>query len=254
LLLVAACKRKEAAQEPSLPVANAAAPLAAAVESTANAPAPPKPSAAEPGPAQGGAVENFVPGDPLGLLSKKPAAEPEAAGAARDGAQPTARTLPSGSLSAKIAMVKGARGYLDSNAGNPVQERVNYLDPSMGDGRDSVFITKGRHVRKLHGQGKLHDAAEDGDIAKLEELVAAGALVESRDSAGWTALIAAIDNCKLEAAEWLLKHGADANAVTSEGSSALSFATACDEDGATRLLLRHGANPNLATPKRGIAL
>ena len=71
----------------------------------------------------------------------------------------------------------------------------------------------------------LHHFAGQGDIAMLQQLLAAGAAtVHDRDDDGATALHWAADRGALEAAEFLLQHGADVSAQDDTGMSALHYA------------------------------
>ena len=65
-----------------------------------------------------------------------------------------------------------------------------------------------------------YGAAEDGDLALLQELVSA-ANVDERDADGWTVLHYACKGGHAHVVEWLLGLGADVNARNNYGSTPL---------------------------------
>lgn len=75
----------------------------------------------------------------------------------------------------------------------------------------------------------IHDAACKGDVAMLQECVAAGEDINSRGEGGCTALQFAADRGHLEAVQWLIQHGADLNAQDEEGQTALHYAAMCEQ-------------------------
>jgi ankyrin repeat protein len=92
----------------------------------------------------------------------------------------------------------------------------------------------------------LHWAAASNNVARLRELVASHDVnIESRDRMGFTALHVAVQGWNLEAAEILLEAGANVEAETSQGASALLLAVnnsrgRCE---LLDLLRRFGADP-----------
>ncbi|XP_078382524.1 uncharacterized protein LOC144665210 [Oculina patagonica] len=124
----------------------------------------------------------------------------------------------------------------------------------------------------------LHDAAEDGDVTKIESLLSRGFPIDSRDDDGITPLMVAAYSDKLQAVEYLLAKGANPSlenndgwnllhsasqggnpviielmlshvpsidSINNEGSTALMLAARHDKLQAVEYLLKKGANPSL---------
>lgn len=128
----------------------------------------------------------------------------------------------------------------------------------------------------------LTAAAKEGDVATINELLKKGAKIDESNSGKWSAtpLYWSLFTCKFEAAELLLKKGANANSAdsfglaplhlavcckdvdlsfienfiqkgadvnygsTSDGLTSLHHAISCGADDAARLLIEKGANVN----------
>jgi hypothetical protein len=95
------------------------------------------------------------------------------------------------------------------------------------------------------GGTALIAAARDGHAAAAETLIAAGARLDLRDhrSTSWTPLMHAVHKRQTATARVLLDHGADANARTGGGVTALIMSAAYGDTETVRLLLEHGADP-----------
>lgn len=91
-------------------------------------------------------------------------------------------------------------------------------------------------------------AALDGDESKLEDLIAAGADLDQYDDTGQTPLLALVFIGSADAAELLLRRGADPNRANRSDPGATPLWHASEEDFGLReveaLLLRYGARPN----------
>jgi ankyrin repeat protein len=59
----------------------------------------------------------------------------------------------------------------------------------------------------------LIEAAKQGDLKQVQELLEKGADINSKDNSGWTALMWVSDNGNAEIAKVLLAGGADINAI-----------------------------------------
>ncbi len=87
----------------------------------------------------------------------------------------------------------------------------------------------------------LRQAAEVGDLAALEALVANHADIDSRDAAGRTALMLATLHGQTDVVAALLAYGADPNAADADGTTPLQAATAGDHPAIVATLRRYGA-------------
>jgi len=98
----------------------------------------------------------------------------------------------------------------------------------------------------------LHNAADDGDLARLELLIVRGeaACLLGRFTTGvaWTPLHYAAHDGHCAAAQLLIDAGADPNCVDDDlGYTAISLAADRDDLAMVELLLRNGADPALET-------
>jgi cell division septation protein DedD len=88
----------------------------------------------------------------------------------------------------------------------------------------------------------IHDAAESGDVAKLQQLIDSGVKVdELRKGDSATALDVASYAGKLNAVETLVKDGADIDAHTAAGYTPLHLAALKGHVDVVDFLLKHGA-------------
>jgi ankyrin len=103
------------------------------------------------------------------------------------------------------------------------------------------------------GDTALMFAARVGDLASAKLLLAAGANVNDADAWGVSAMVLAAHSGFTEMVEFLLDHGADANAI-GPGFTALHEAIMRRDERMVTALLAHGANPNTPlqtwTPER----
>ena len=93
------------------------------------------------------------------------------------------------------------------------------------------------------GDTALMFAARAGDLASAKHLVAAGANVRDTDAWGVAATVLAAHSGHRELVEFLLEHGADANA-SAAGFSALHVAIMRRDEAMVRALLAYGGNAN----------
>ena len=95
--------------------------------------------------------------------------------------------------------------------------------------------------------GEIHEAAENGDLAKVEALLKDNpALVSSRNNYGTTPLHLAVENSHKDVAEFLLSKGADVNAKDNyDGEEPLQAAAQVGHKDVVELLLSKGAEVNV---------
>ena len=94
----------------------------------------------------------------------------------------------------------------------------------------------------------LAEAAGDGKIKKVEELVAQGVEINSRGTKNSTPLFWALRNLNIDGFEKLLALGADPNIIFADGS-VMHWAAKCEDTRFLREALSHGGNPNLVAGK-----
>ncbi|MBV9766577.1 MAG: ankyrin repeat domain-containing protein [Acidobacteriaceae bacterium] len=93
----------------------------------------------------------------------------------------------------------------------------------------------------------LHAAVRLGQLDQVESLTAQGADVNARDALGSTPLLDAAWSGNTEIANFLLAHGADANAIHTEArSTPLYYAVIRGRPGMVKLLLGSGARVDLS--------
>ncbi|UVC11170.1 ankyrin repeat domain-containing protein [Rhizobium sp. TH2] len=98
----------------------------------------------------------------------------------------------------------------------------------------------------------LFEAVADGNTAAIEQLLAAGADVNSRERDQATPLIKAALQAKFDVAELLISKGADIMARNSGGFTPLHAAAFSGSLPISKLLLHRGASLDDATNKAGV--
>jgi uncharacterized protein len=108
----------------------------------------------------------------------------------------------------------------------------------------SVIVLLGCQPASRDFADALVDAARVGDVDRVRELLNSGAPLEGRQS-GYTPLLTASSNLKADVVKLLLDAGADVNATTPLGESALFPPSRRGRVDIVRDLLEAGANPNI---------
>jgi ankyrin repeat protein len=109
----------------------------------------------------------------------------------------------------------------------------------------------------------LAEAAADGRVEKIEQLVQAGADINAHGNEGMTALIWAFMQENKKGYQYLLEHGANPNLqvgrseLTSDGlidgNSAVTLAAMHEDPWYLEMTLKHGGNPNIVNPVKGMS-
>lgn len=92
----------------------------------------------------------------------------------------------------------------------------------------------------------IHQAARNGDVAELQNLVAAGSSVNLEKDNGMTPLYLACQEGHVEAAQFLMQEGANLNKADVRGWTPLQSACGRGHAEAVKLLLQGGADLNKA--------
>ena len=93
----------------------------------------------------------------------------------------------------------------------------------------------------------IHEAAKEGDLAKVKSLIAEGSDVNVKTGTGTTPLHFAADRGHKEVVELFVSKGADVNAETNRGFSPLHWAAQQDHKDVVELLILKGADINAET-------
>jgi ankyrin repeat protein len=101
---------------------------------------------------------------------------------------------------------------------------------------------------------RLHMAAAKGDVAEINQRLAAGARIDARDSEGRTALLVATHANQIAAAKALIEAGADVNAKDNISDSPYLYAGARGHIEILKLTLAHGADLKSTNRYGGTAL
>ena len=108
-----------------------------------------------------------------------------------------------------------------------------------------------RGGKKLKPTAALLVAAEKGDAAKVDNLLAGGADINTRGKYGQTALQKAILNGHVKLAALLIERGADVNAAGKDGGTPLATAAMASDLASAKRLIKAGADVNRAD-KEGV--
>lgn len=95
------------------------------------------------------------------------------------------------------------------------------------------------------GVAALATAAADGNIKKIDELIAAEVQVNARGKNGVTPLMWALYHLNKQGFEALLTHKADPNLQEDDGESVMQWASQLKDPEYLKLAIQHGGNPNL---------
>ena len=117
-----------------------------------------------------------------------------------------------------------------------------------------MLLASGADVKAKTREGEITPffmACSNGDAAMIEAMLKAGADANSVKSNGTTALMAAAGSGSADAVKVLLDHGAQVNVKESaHGQTAVMFAAALGRDSVIRVLAEHHADLNVSTSSR----
>lgn len=97
-------------------------------------------------------------------------------------------------------------------------------------------------IRELNNQ--LFDAAKDGDLKKINDLLRQGAEINAGKSEGMSALHAAIKADQIDAVRLLIEKGADVHATDYQKRTFLHVAAESGKEKSLRFLIRQGLDVN----------
>jgi uncharacterized protein len=95
----------------------------------------------------------------------------------------------------------------------------------------------------------LHAAAQRGDVALIQSLVAAKADLNARDGYGRTPLHVAVFARQRAAVSALVKAGANINLLDNDRYDGITIASVADDEDSLRVLIQLGANAKLITSR-----
>lgn len=127
-----------------------------------------------------------------------------------------------------------AQGRARENAPAPLAQMQTMAAPS---GARAMASSPAPAAPSLDAATALREAAQSGNVQKLQALLAGRIDIDARDSSGRTALMLAVLDDQKEAVNSLLAAGADPNAADSSGTTPLGAAVA-------------GARPEIAAALR----
>lgn len=90
----------------------------------------------------------------------------------------------------------------------------------------SGIVLSGVNQPSLFGDFPMNVAATRGSIDEMGVLISSGADINCVGEHGYTPLLNAIEQCKLEAVVWLVGRGADMDVRTCDGMTAFDVAEA----------------------------
>ena len=111
--------------------------------------------------------------------------------------------------------------------------------------RISILLLGGLFFAPSSWAGALHDAAETGNLTRIQQLVADGADISEVDERGIWPLLAAVTYGDVEAVALLLKLHADPNQMDQYRYSALHEAASLGYPDVVKLLIDAKANINV---------
>lgn len=119
---------------------------------------------------------------------------------------------------------------------------------------DKGAVPRGRTMAKKRDAQLLFDAVKRGEVGLVQELIAEGISVDSRDSKEKTPLITAAEDGNVDVVQTLLDAGADVNTVDVYGETALMAAAYHDQLNVVEFLVARGADLGVRNNEGSTAL
>jgi len=104
-----------------------------------------------------------------------------------------------------------------------------------------AFAEKGASLTKVHDGTLFHLAAAYASPPILDFLLSKGLTPDEKDGHGGTPLMVAAGDNRIDAVKWFIAHGANVNARTNDGGTALLYSTCCKDKKLIRYLIQSGA-------------
>jgi hypothetical protein len=124
---------------------------------------------------------------------------------------------------------------------SPEREAAAPMPPALEELATSRATTGGSKAAPPNDPAALRQAAEIGDIHKLQMLLEDRVRIDARDAGGRTALMLAVLHGHSDAVDALLAGGADPNAADAHGTTPLQTAVATNQPAVAAALRRAGA-------------
>jgi ankyrin repeat protein len=109
-----------------------------------------------------------------------------------------------------------------------------------------AFLLTGSLFEGCTSRSVVVEAAEEGDLRKVQALIAHGGSINERSGTkfGWTPLIAAVYHNRTDVIHYLVESGADLNLGDKSGMTPLMWAIGRGDDGIdlVKYLIAHGAD------------
>jgi hypothetical protein len=150
------------------------------------------------------------------------------------------RALAGGADARRATMAQGAA--LESASPPQLAQRATPAPSAARDMASSTFPAPAQHAaRSLDAARALREAAQSGNVQRLEALLAEHIDIDARDANGRSALMLAVVHDQKEAVTSLLAAGADPNAADTSGTTPLEAAIAAARPEIAAALRRAGA-------------
>ena len=127
-------------------------------------------------------------------------------------------------------------------------KEIRWLIASLKRNFHSCFIVIPISLLEITGEliDRFTDAAIDGDVSEVKEMLDLGVPVDSEDEIGLTALQLAVVYHKTDVTQLLLSRGADVNKRSGlHHQTALHKAASNNSTDVIEVLLKHGASTNI---------